>query len=307
MFNGVPPRLSELAELKPWLSRSSVNLANLEIPLTDVGRPTSRKRKEDLRARRQFVLRARPEHAAEIKAVGFNGVSLGNNHAMDYGPEGLDRMELALEKAGLGWAGAGSNQAGAMRVTVRTLPTGFRVGLISALAFATPKALQTCTPATQTSAGINAFDPKTAADWIRTAHKKCDFLIVALHGGVERRPVPTGTQHLFARLCIDAGADMVWGHHPHVLEGAELYKGHPILYSMGNLVSSLGGPTALIQLHFEGVNLKATDFIPCQIAGGDVHVLPPNLWPGRLADWNRLCKRAATKDERPLPAHTPSL
>lgn len=301
MLNGVSPRRSPFASIKPLLKKSSVRLANLEIPLTDRGSRTPNKSVNDVRARRQFILRANPGHAKWIADAGFDGVSMGNNHAMDYGATGLRQMQSALDDLGVGYTGAGIDKAFAARVIVKRLPTGLRVGLISALAFSTPRALAACTPAAQDHPGVNTFDPKTAKEWIQNAHRSCDVLIVALHGGVERKRTPSASQRAFAHLCIESGADVVWYHHPHVLEGAVLYKGHPILYSMGNLVSKLPGATAVIQLHFHGTQFSSGTFFPCEIKGGKVMPTLPSQTGRRFRDWMDLCRIARLYPEAPVP------
>jgi poly-gamma-glutamate synthesis protein (capsule biosynthesis protein) len=240
-------------------------------------------------------------HARWIREAGIDGVSLGNNHAMDYGADGLNCMEQALDKAGVGCTGAGRNLSLARQVIVKTLPNGVRVGLISALAFATPKALFVCTPATPQSPGVNPFDPKSAAEWISEAHRACDVLVVALHGGVERRPVPNTAQRAFAHLCIDAGADVVWGHHPHVLEGAELYHGKPILYSMGNLISSLPASSGLVKLIFSGNKVVKSEFLPLLISQGRVTPLVGSQRDSSFRNWLSLGSRSRRAPESPMP------
>ncbi|WP_425290081.1 CapA family protein, partial [Shewanella algae] len=85
-----------------------------------------------------------------------------------------------------------------------------------------------------------------------------------------RQTVPTDYQVSLAHAWIDAGADVVWGHHPHVLQGTEIYKGRPILYSMGNLVSSLGAKTGLALLTFDNKKFLGLRGVPCVISGGKV-------------------------------------
>src|SRR5262249_36568171 len=143
------------------------------------------------------------------------------------------------------------------------------VTLVSGLAFMATGAINKLTPATDDRAGIHGLffngtiDKKAKAylkDWITgqkpDGKKDRPQLVVALHWGIERQTIPTSYQVNLARACIDAGADVVWGHHPHVLQGAELYKGRPILYSMGNLISKKEGPTGLVRLYFEDGKFK---------------------------------------------------
>ena len=131
--------------------------------------------------------------------------------------------------------------------------------------------------------------------WVKAAHKRCDVLVVALHGGIERQPFPTAYQVTLAHAFIDAGADVVWGHHPHVLEGTELYKGHPILYSMGNLVSHTPAVGGLISLSFNGTDFQSGTFIPTRVAGGRVTFEKGAQRLAREAAFTRLCGQTVAK------------
>lgn len=276
MFNQIPVGANSLVALEPELRRASLAIANLEVPLTTSPSRTARKTAADLRARRQFILAGDPRHIAEIAEAHIRMVSLGNNHAMDRGPGGLAEMSRSLDAAGIAHAGAGSNIATARSVAVVKLGNGYRIGMISALAFSGSKALWTCTPAGAKSPGVTALDfhgiPDRAAirAWIADARTKCNFLIVALHGGIERQALPSSYQVSLARAFVDEGADLVWGNHPHVLEGAELYRGVPILYSCGNLVSPTPAATAVFRLAFSGKRFLHMKFVPCTVRGGRV-------------------------------------
>lgn len=301
MLNGVNPSKSPFAGIAGVLKRGDAVLANLEVPMTAAGTPTRRKTPAELKARKQFVLRANPGHLRWVKAARITAVSLGNNHAMDYGPIALAGELKQLDKLGIHHAGAGANETDARSVTVISLSCGVKVGLISGLAFVGAGALGKCTPATDDSAGVNGLNlggvptAEKLKGWVKAAHKRCDVLVVALHGGIERQPFPTAYQVTLARAFIDAGADVVWGHHPHVLEGAELYKGHPILYSMGNLVSPTPANTGLVELRFLGTSLERARFFPAKVSGGHVAALKGREATVRTAAFRRLCSQTAVK------------
>src|SRR5205814_10411794 len=133
-----------------------------------------------------------------------------------------------------------------------------RVGMLSYLAFQTAGGRGKCTPATADSPGVAAvvLNKDDIESIVHSNKTMCDFLSVALHWGIERQRAPTPYQVSLGRAFIDAGADLVIGSHPHVLQGAEIYRGKPILYSMGNLVSVLPSSTGLIQLTFTGKHLQ---------------------------------------------------
>lgn len=277
MLNAIRPSDQVFADVRPLVSDARLALGNLEIPLTDARTSTRRKTPEELRRRDQFVLKADPKHATYLADAGFDLVSQGNNHAMDYGAAGLDQMNQALDRVGIGHTGAGDNAEEAMRPVTRQVGNR-RVALISAMAFVSTRALWKVTAATDTEAGVHGLDLAARVDdaakarlsaWIATARARADFVIVAVHWGTERKTLPNAYQVNLGRALVDSGADLVWGHHPHVLQGAEWYRGKPILYSMGNLISPTPAESGFVKFQrFEGGD--ACEFIPTRIRGGRV-------------------------------------
>lgn len=281
MFNGIPVKTKSLDGVAAVMRRADVSFANLEIPLTTSTQRTSGKSAAELKARTQFILKADPRHLPKLQVAGIDLVSLGNNHAMDYGWKGLSQEMGLLDGISILHTGAGKNAAQAASVEVYTTPDGTKLGLLSALAFLGYGGAKKCTPAAEGSPGVNWLnlgakindDAKAKLQtWIASAKAQCDLVVVALHGGIERKSLPTPYQVNLARACIDAGADIVWGHHPHVLQGAELYKGKPILYSMGNLISALPAATGLVTLRYEKGKFVRFWFQPALIAAGKVRL-----------------------------------
>ncbi len=294
MLNSIPVGHGSFDGIADAFKSGAVAFANLEVPLTDARVPTSRKSAAELAARSQYILKGDPGHVQEIKEAGIDLVALGNNHAMDYREAGMRQMTGLLDKAGILHTGAGVTKSDAMRVVVYRLADGTRVGLISSLAFESVSGAYHTTSATDRSAGVmylmfrgkvDDSARRLLVDWVRQAHQKCDLLVVGLHWGIERMPVPSPYQVALGRAFIDAGADAVWGHHPHVIEGAEVYKGKPIMYSMGNLVSHTPATTGLIRIYFRDGKFNNAKFLPAQVSG----------WRTRLVGGNggmhSLCQR----------------
>lgn len=299
MWNGVPVTGRTLSDIAPLFKKSGVAVMNLEIPLTTMTRATPNKSAKDIAARNQYVLKASPGHGSELKSAGIDMVSMGNNHAMDYRLAGLRQMTGVLDKLGIGHTGAGINLADARKCVVTVAPDGTRVGLISSLAFMNWGGAIACTPATPTAPGVNflrfggKIDDRARSEiraWVADAKRNCDFLIVGLHWGIERQTVPSAYQVALARAFIEEGADVVWGHHPHVLQGAELYKGKPIMYSMGNMVSPRPASTGVIRIYFENRAYKAARFYPCSIDGGRVRL--SGSGPGRMKGLSQAMTRS---------------
>jgi poly-gamma-glutamate synthesis protein (capsule biosynthesis protein) len=302
MFNGVRPGPQVFQGVSSVLKSSSEVMANLEVPITDSKHPTERKSLKEIKARSQFILRADPKHRDTLLASGITFVSQANNHCMDYGAEGLSQESAMLDSLGILHAGAGPNVHDAERAAVRKVTGRPTVGLLSVMAFATTAALRKTSPATDRDAGIAVLNfggflgPAAKAKLARriaVAHDGCDILVVGIHWGVERKPLPNGYQVALGRALVDAGADVVWGHHPHVLEGAELYKGKPIFYSTGNFVSALPSDTGLFRLRFDDKQVQAVEFLPARIRGGRVALLSGSAATKSRANFRQLCRSLA--------------
>lgn len=279
MLNGVPKTTRPFDGIASFVGGADAAIANLEIPLTTARTAATRKTADMLRRRVQFVLKADPAHAAHISQAGWDMVSLGNNHTMDYGPTGLFEMLAVLDRHRIVYAGAGINAAAAWREARFVTSGGVRVSMVSMLAFRGSAAMDICWPAVGDRPGIAALKlggnvTASALPRIKgivdAARQNSDLVVVALHWGLERHTVPTAYQVQLGRAFVDQGADVVVGHHPHVLQGSELYRGKPILYSTGNLVSPRPGTTAVFRLDFRDGDLASASILPASIAGGKV-------------------------------------
>ncbi|MBL8049175.1 MAG: CapA family protein [Chthonomonas sp.] len=277
MLNAITPKSKPMAGVAQLFRTADVAYANLEIPLTDAKTVTPRKSAADLKAKRQFVLKADPGHVSTLTSMGLDLVSLANNHAMDYGAKGLNQMLGLLDKAGIAHSGAGANVVAANEVAVFRNRYGIRVGMLSYLCFVGAGALNTCGPASAKTPGIatlnygGALDEKNLKDLtnrILAARKRCDVLIVAPHWGDERARLPKDWQLRLGRAMIAAGADAVVGAHPHVLQGSEIVGGQPIHYSLGNLISPRPANTGVYRLTFSGKKYVKTERLTYTIAGG---------------------------------------
>ena len=304
MLNGIAPSAVIWDDIRGTLSRPDVTFANLEIPLTDSRIATERKSKQEVKARTQFILKANPAHAPFLAQTGIDMVSLANNHGMDYGDSGNRQMRMLLTKFGIHYAGAGENATDAMQIGVIRLKDGTRVGLFSAMAFVGRKALLKTTPATTKSAGINVLNFDARIDnsararikrIVDAGHKQCDFLVIGLHWGVERQTLPTDYQVELGREFATAGADLVWGHHPHVLQGAESYRGVPIFYSLGNLISSMPAETALFHLRMRNHHLTRAYMQPISIKSGKATRVSGVQATARRKSFAELCKKLRIK------------
>lgn len=152
--------------------------------------------------------------------------ALANNHLMDFGDQGRISTEANLNHAGHLYVGAGKNLSSAAAGLIIKL-NGFRVGLIS-------RCETQFGIATATQPGVAAFDA-TIYQAIQKLKKKCDVVIVSIHAAAEMVPWPSPRRQDSWRALIDAGADIVHGHHAHVPQGYEYYENGIIFYGLGNL------------------------------------------------------------------------
>src|SRR5665647_1561060 len=243
-----------------FFKSSDFGFVNLESPLTYGGDPQGWK---------DVVIKGNPALAPAMAKSGINVVTMANNHAGDMGDSGLLDSFKYCKKAGITVVGAGKSlktaQAGAVLNTdgARTAFLGFS------------DVLPVGYPATSTSPGtspgranINAVKAN-----IRAAAKKADFVFVGWHWNFEYKRAPSYLESSEGKAAIDAGADIVFAHHPHLLDGVQAYHGGLICYSLGNLVfSGFAGETAQTVLVKAKVTPHAIDakLIPVQISGSGV-------------------------------------
>lgn len=200
--------------------KADIAFCNLECPLSKRGLPRHRR----------FLFRCDPNYAQVLKKTGFDVISLANNHTLDYGRDALMDTIRAVESAGMTPIGAGKGFDDSRRLRIVT-KNGLRVGF---LAF-TDEPCVGVVPQPH-APGAAALDAHDLPRIVRKAKSRCDALVISFHWGVEYMKRPTERQRKVARACIDNGADLILGHHPHVLQPTETYKGKPIIYSMGGFV-----------------------------------------------------------------------
>jgi hypothetical protein len=219
--------LAFLDAVTPILSKPDVTFGNLEGVLQDGGEPV--KQCKDKRI--CFLFRTPARYAAYFKLAGFDVLSLANNHARDFGEEGRSSTMAALDSAGI-------HHSGREGTVASFVANGRRIAMV---AFAP-------------NVGSNSLnDPQIGLPLVTELAKKHDIVIVSFHGGAEgngaevlpfAREVFAGEDRgnvvEFAHSMIDAGADIVLGHGPHVVRPLEIYKDRLIAYSLGNFATYYG-------------------------------------------------------------------
>jgi poly-gamma-glutamate capsule biosynthesis protein CapA/YwtB (metallophosphatase superfamily) len=231
-----------LKEVTPILSAADIAFGNLEGPIVDGG--TSAKCRPG--STQCFAFRVPTRYGKYLKAAGFDVMSVANNHAGDFGEAGRISTQKVLDEQGIKYAGSLQPPATTAYLDVK----GHKVAVIG---FGHNNGMPS----------VN--DLVIAGELVQAAKKRAEIVIVSFHGGAEgsdHQHVPNareiflgenrGNLPAFAHTVIDAGADLVLGHGPHVMRGMELYNGHLIVYSMGNFCTygwfQLAGETALSEI-----------------------------------------------------------
>lgn len=206
--------------MRSRLRGADIGFGNLECTLSSRGSPIPK----------TYNFRARPAWAKRLASAGFDVLSLANNHSQDYGRTALGDTVAHLRNAGIRPVGAGGTLAEAQALRVMTV-RGLRVGFLAYLGMFPP-----LLPLIAREPSVAMGYPSTVRRCVAAARPKCDVLVVSLHAGKEMTLQPSGRQREIARAAIDAGADLILGHHPHVVQPLERYRSKPICYSLGNFV-----------------------------------------------------------------------
>lgn len=214
---------------------------------------------------KEYTLKNDPKYAKILQELGTDVVGIANNHILDFGQEAfLDTLDT-LENANIPYAGGGRNLSEASAPVVQTIN-----GQTFAIFAATRVSPSADWYAGKNHPGIlQTYDATTLNKEIEDANGKYDHVIVFVHWGVERVEIPEDYQRTLAKGYIDAGADLIIGAHPHVLQGFEYYKGVPICYSLGNyLFGNRTGETLLLNASFDSDDELSIQLIPCERVNG---------------------------------------
>ena len=175
---------------------------------------------------------ADPEFIRAVKAAGFDVVSLANNHMFDGRDQGFRLLRSLLQEIDLPHFGAGLNAAEACAAEILQV-NGLRIAFLGAVDHRSgPYRF-----ASDDGWGVASLDVDRLCEQIGQLRQTVDHVIVSVHWGEERFLVPAPLQLQQARALVDAGASLILGHHPHVVQGLEYYKNAPIIYSLGNFLA----------------------------------------------------------------------
>jgi hypothetical protein len=221
----------------PWFAQADITMVNLENAITDRG----------FKVPKQFNFRMPPKYLQVLQNGGVDIVNLANNHVWDYGQVGVEDTIGYLDEAGIRHIGAGVTEKEAKKPAILEVK-GKRIGFL----------------------GYFFMEGNVRED-VSALKQNADVVIVNFHWGTERSNYPESYQVDLAHRAIDAGADLVIGHHPHVLQGIERYKGGFIVYSLGNFI-------------FGGNSCRQHDTFVFQLIIREGQKLPAII-PVRVSNW----------------------
>ncbi len=200
------------------LTSGHVTFGNLEAPFSQTGTKFDK----------HFTFKIDPKYARGLPTAGFDVVTLANNHIMDFGDTALINTMLTLDTLGIAHCGAGVNYDAARQPAIISR-NGVKIAFLG-YSMTLPREFW----ARGDTAGTCYPFEADMIESIRHCEKIADYTICTFHWGQELRTTPKDYQQYFAHVAIDAGADLILGHHPHILQGIEIYRNRLIAYSLGN-------------------------------------------------------------------------
>jgi poly-gamma-glutamate capsule biosynthesis protein CapA/YwtB (metallophosphatase superfamily) len=216
--------------------RDDLTVVNLECAVSRLGSPLPK----------AFTFRGDPAALPAMRGAGVEVANLANNHAYDFGPRALLDARRNLLAAGIAPVGAGRDDREALSPALFRI-RGWTVAVLGFDEVVDPYPEAVARPGHPgTAAG---HDEEAMVRAVRAAARRADLVVVAIHWGVELDTRPRAAQVALAHRLIDAGADVIFGHHSHRLQPMGVFRGRPIFYSLGNFVwpnHSLAGATTAV-------------------------------------------------------------
>ena len=250
-----PDPRNTFSKVASYLKAADLRFGGLEASMSHLGAPASGK----------IVMRHSPEMIQGYLEGGFDALAFASNHCMDYGVEPfVDTMEL-LERNGIAYSGAGRNVQEARTPAVLERG-GVRYGFLSyvlelPLGWGAGPAKPGVAPIRQDALYgppyVNEEDLAAMIADVELARPRVDFLLASFHWGASQSRTLTLSQQAVAHAAVVAGVDVVVGHHPHIVQGVEVYRGRPVFYALGNFVLDHDHPMFLPTVR-ESICLKIT-------------------------------------------------
>ena len=247
--------------VKEYFQKDDLSIGNLETSITTRG-----EKWED----KLYNFRSDPKNLSAMKDAGLDVVNLANNHTLDYGYEGFIDILDYLDRYGIKRIGGGRNKEEALKGAIVEIK-GVKIGLLG-FSRVVPHVDWYATSKRPGIVGAYDVHINQVIDRVVEMKKDVDILILSIHWGEEGSSIPRQKEIDLARKLIDNGVDIIMGHHPHVLQGIEIYKGRPIFYSLGNFIfsskSDITRETMIAQVVLKDKIIDKIHIIPCTIENG---------------------------------------
>ena len=250
--------------VKAYFDQADLVVANLECVISDLGEPW----------RSKLIHLRTPVAAAEsLVAGGIDVVSVANNHALDFGAAAFEDTLARLDDHGIEYAGGGGDEAAAHAPLI-VAENGLRIAFLGyVLPFSSRKTFNTREwQAGPTRPGVAIGTPEAVRRDVGLARGSADIVIVMVHGGVEYKAKPNAGQRTLAEAAIDAGAALVLGHHPHVLQGYARQGGTLVAFSLGNFMfprfSGAANDSAILDVTLTPEGVTSLNWIPVVLTNG---------------------------------------
>ncbi|MCL2548038.1 MAG: CapA family protein [Symbiobacteriaceae bacterium] len=243
-----------------------------------------------------------PHTLASLPDAGITYVSVSNNHILDYGYEAFSDTLQYLKAQEIHFSGAGESLTAAQRPAIIE-GNGLSIGFLSYTAILPHQGWKATNYGPGVASLYDESDVLLALENIARCKEICDILIVMPHWGIEYADHPMAAQRTLAYRLIDAGADLIIGGHPHVLQGVEFYQGKPIFYSLGNFIflkmDDDAGRTAVFRLTIDDQGFKSCTLYPVYIENCKANLLAEDHWMHALIldRFALLCDALGTKWE----------
>jgi poly-gamma-glutamate synthesis protein (capsule biosynthesis protein) len=305
----VGQRIAKLGPTYPFsattaLLAADLTLGNLESPLTARRAPA-------LLRPGPYRLPADPAAVAGLTAAGFDALSLANNHGLDAGPEGIREASETLESAGIAALGAGPDAAAARRYRMVDVQ-GWHIALVAANAVHDPEDQ----PDEGSDWGRAWLDAATL-DSVAAARRDADLVVALIHWGSEYTLQPNARQRSQAAALVAAGADLVLGAHPHVLQPIETIRAGGrsglVAFSLGNFVFDQSADpattrSAVLRISVGSGGVLGYTIAPVTISYGQPRPLPPEdpAYAAVLRELGQSSAGSATPRPAPVSTATPS-
>lgn len=277
-------------DLLAKMHQADIMMINNEFPYSDRGAPQPNK---------TYTFRAATSSVKTLDELGVDIVSLANNHTFDYGEEAFLDTLTTLNNANMPFVGAGNN------IDEASKPYYFVSGNTRIAVIAATQIERYSNPntrgATENQSGVfRCLEPERLIETIKEAKKECDFVILYIHWGTESTDELDWCQEPQAKLYVEAGADIIIGDHPHVIQEIAYIDGTPVIYSLGNYwfnSKTMDSCIVTLTLNTDDASIKSLRFEPCLQSGCSVKLLHDADKARVISYMNGISKTAAIDDD----------